>query len=638
MLEALREKSSGWIVIVVVGFLALLVGLSGIQGYQLSTMDNSVAKVGDFPIPPERFSQAWSRYTTQLQQSGQDQASFDTLEKKREFLDRLVDQELLRQGAADAGLVPSLPTLQRQIAAMPYFQTDGKFDKSLYQQILSQNQSSEAEFVQSLREEYQSNVLPSSLMETGLVTDREVDEFIKLRDQTRDFNVFSIDTNDLPAAVAPTDSDIKTYYDANTAKFMSQEQADFEYLRIQPSMLKPAEVTETLLKERYTQQASRFKTPEMRQAAHVLIEVEGGANAAPEAQKAASEKALAIAVRARGGEDFAAIARAESKDLGSAAGGGDLGMLEKGVTQPAFEAKLFSMQVNEISDPVLTDDGYHVIKLAAIEAERGKSFDEARAELESEVKIEELSRAYNQMTGKLVDISQRDPQTLQSAAKELGLTPAKTGLITRVGGADPVAQNQEFLNAAFADRIIKDAQNSALVKLGENDGVVFRMAVYKKSDPRPIAEVKAEISALLSSERQAKALKVKADALLAEVRGGKAFATVATANSKTVEAVPGAARNSVNRAPELTAGVFKSAFVAGSKPVYFTAVQGQDRVSIVELTAVKDADPKSIDTASRESIRTQLKSERSAAEYFGMQKAIRARTEVVVHEDRLADQ
>ena len=638
MLEALREKSSGWIVIVVVGFLALLVGLSGIQGYQLSTMDNSVAKVGDFPIPPERFSQAWSRYTTQLQQSGQDQASFDTLEKKREFLDRLVDQELLRQGAADAGLVPSLPTLQRQIAAMPYFQTDGKFDKSLYQQILSQNQSSEAEFVQSLREEYQSNVLPSSLMETGLVTDREVDEFIKLRDQTRDFNVFSIDTNDLPAAVAPTDSDIKTYYDANTAKFMSQEQADFEYLRIQPSMLKPAEVTETLLKERYTQQASRFKTPEMRQAAHVLIEVEGGANAAPEAQKAASEKALAIAVRARGGEDFAAIARAESKDLGSAAGGGDLGMLEKGVTQPAFEAKLFSMQVNEISDPVLTDDGYHVIKLAAIEAERGKSFDEARAELESEVKIEELSRAYNQMTGKLVDISQRDPQTLQSAAKELGLTPAKTGLITRVGGADPVAQNQEFLNAAFADRIIKDAQNSALVKLGENDGVVFRMAVYKKSDPRPIAEVKAEISALLSSERQAKALKVKADALLAEVRGGKAFATVATANSKTVEAVPGAARNSVNRAPELTAGVFKSAFVAGSKPVYFTVVQGQDRVSIVELTAVKDADPKSIDTASRESIRTQLKSERSAAEYFGMQKAIRARTEVVVHEDRLADQ
>jgi peptidyl-prolyl cis-trans isomerase D len=638
MLEALREKSSGWIAIVVLGFLALLIGLSGIQGYELSTMDNSVAKVGDFPIPPERFSQAWSRYTTQLQQAGQDQASFDTLEKKREFLDRLVDQELIRQGAADAGLVPSLPMLQKQIAAMPYFQTDGKFDKALYQQILSQNRTSEAEFVQSLREEYQSNVLPSALMETGLVTDREVDEFIKLRDQTRDFNVFSVDTNDLPVAVAPSETEIKTYYDANTAKFMSQEQADFEYLRVQPSMLKPTEITDALLKERYTQQATRFKTPELRQAAHVLIEVEGGANAAPEAQKAASEKALAIAVRARAGEDFAAIARAESKDLGSAAGGGDLGMLEKGVTQPAFEAKLFSMQVNEISDPVLTDDGYHVIKLAAIEAERGKSFEEARVELESEVKIEELSRAYNQMTGKLVDISQRDPQTLQSAAKELGLTTVKTGLITRVGGADPVAQNQEFLKAAFADRIIKDAQNSALVKLGENDGVVFRMSVYKKSEPKPIAEVKAEITALLSSERQAKALKAKADSILAEIRGGKAFAAVATANSKTVEAVPGAGRNSVNRAPELTADVFKSAFVVGSKPVYFTTVQGQDRVSIVELTAVKDADPKSIDTASRESIRSQLKSERSAAEYFGLQKAIRARTEVTVHEDRLADQ
>ena len=638
MLEALREKSSGWIAIVVLGFLALLIGLSGIQGYVVSSIDNSVAKVGEMPIEQERFAQAWSRYTTQLMQAGQDQASFETPEKKREFLDRLVDQELLRQGAADAGLVPSLPTLQKQIAAIPAFQSDGEFDQAMFQQVLSQNRLSESEFIQSLREEYQSNVLPSALMESGVVTDKEVDEYIKLRDQTRDFSVFSVDTNDLPAQVAASDADVKTYYEANKTKFMSQEQADFEYLRIQPSMLKPAEVTEALLKERYTQQASRFKTPEMRQASHVLIEVEGGANAAPAAQKTASEKALAIAMRARAGEDFAAIARSESKDLGSAAGGGDLGMLEKGVTQPAFEAKLYSMQVNEISDPVLTDDGYHVIKLSAIEAERGKSFEEARAELESEVKFEELSRAYNQMTGKLVDVSQRDPQTLQSAAKELGLSTVRTGLITRVGGPDPVAQNPEFIKVAFADRIIKDAQNSSLLKLAENDGVVFRMAEYKKAEPRPLADVKAEIASILSSERQAKALKAKADALLAEIRGGKTFAAVAAANSKTVEAVPGAGRNSVNRAPELTADVFKSAFALGSKPVYFTTVQGQDRVSIVELTAVKDADPKTIDAASRDSIRTQLKSERSAAEYFGMQKAIKARTTISVNEDRLADQ
>jgi len=143
---------------------------------------------------------------------------------------------------------------------------------------------------------------------------------------------------------------------------------------------------------------------------------------------------------------------------------------------------------------------------------------------------------------------------------------------------------------------------------------------------------------LLTTERQAKALKAKADALLAEIRTGKAFAAVATANSKTVEAVPGAGRNSVNRAPELTADVFKAALLAGSKPVYLTSVQGTDRVSIVELTAIKDADPKSIDAASRESVRAQLKSERSAAEYFGMQKAIKSRTTIVVHEDRLADQ
>jgi peptidyl-prolyl cis-trans isomerase D len=637
MLEALREKSKGRFAIVLLVFLALLIGLSGIQGYVISSANNAVASVGEENIDPTTFQRQWSTEAEQLRRQGIDETSISSLQRKREFLDRVIDRELLRQSGENAGLVPSLELLQKQIAGIAGFQVNEKFDQALYQQVLAQNRLTETEFLQSLRQDYQSNALPSSFFQSALVTDADIDDFVKLRDQTRDFNVFSIDTNDLPAPAAISAEEVKKYYEANKDKFLSEEQADFETLRVSPADLKPAEITEQLLKDRYEQQATRFKTPETRQASHILIEVEGGANASPEAQKVASEKAAALASRARAGEDFAALARAESKDLGSAAAGGDLGMLEKGVTQPAFESKLFSMQINEISDPVLTDDGYHVIKLVAVEAERGKSFEEARVELESEVRQEEVSRAYNQLTGKLIDSSQRDPQTLANAAKELGLEIKRTGLIGRAGGSDPMTQNPEFLKTAFADRVLRDGQNSGLVKLGENDGVVLRVAVHKKAEPKALDLVKADIELQLANEKRAAALKARASELLKEITGGKSFADVAAANRKTVENVPGAGRNSVNRAPELTADVFKAAPPTGGKANYLMSVQGQDRISLVELLAVKDGDVKSVDQASRDAIRQQLKSERSATEFFGLQKALKARTQIEVFEDRLAD-
>src|SRR5262249_51474788 len=134
------------------------------------------------------------------------------------------------------------------------------------------------------------------------------------------------------------------------------------------------------LKQQYDEHKERFTTKEQRLASHILVKVDKNADAA--AQKAALEKAQGIAHEAKSGsKDFAALAKADSDDTGSKAQGGDLGWLEKGVTDPAFDAALFALNKGDISDPVKSDEGYHIIQLRDVKPEKVRSFEDVKTEL-----------------------------------------------------------------------------------------------------------------------------------------------------------------------------------------------------------------------------------------------------------------
>ncbi len=643
MLQALRDKSTGGITIVVLGFLAFLLLLSGLQGYVVSSTDVSAAKVGGEEIAPGDFSTRYQEARAQFVQSGQDDASFDTAERRREVLEAMVSQKLLEQAANDSGLVFSLQAIREIIAKDTNFQKEGKFDNATFLSLLAANQMTEAQYVQRLTDALKKNVLRNSVGASALVTDRDIDQFLKIRDQTRSFRFVTIDVNDLTAPVAPTDAELKAAFEANKAKYMSTEYADFEYVRVQSALLPKPVVTDAVLQKRYDDQVSRFKTAERRKASHILIEVEGGANASADKQKAALAIATGILERARKGEDFAELARTNSKDLGSANQGGDLGFLEKGTSEPAFEAKLFSMKAGEISEPVLTTQGYHVIKLVEIEAERVKTFAEARADLESEFVTQEADAAFNKLTGAMVDASIADPRSLGAALKAAGVTPARTGMMSAsgkletpaaAGGLDFVGKT-ELLKAAFSTAVLERGVNSELITIAPGDAVILRLAQRKKSELKAFETVRLEVLHALTAERQALALKTKAADAIKAMTNGKTFDVVAADLKKSIEVAENAGRNAANRDPLLSAEVFKAARPAAGKLVRFSAVLSPDRVAIVELTGVTDADPKAADKASRDSVRQQLSYEAAAAELAGLTASLRLNSKVILHEDRL---
>ena len=176
------------------------------------------------------------------------------------------------------------------------------------------------------------------------------------------------------------------------------------------------------------------------------------ANADAAAQKAALEKAQAIAAEAKTGKDFAALAKADSADVGSKAQGGDLGWLEKGVTDPAFESALFGLNKGDISDPVKTEEGYHIIQLRDVRPEKVRSFEEVKTELAKQYVDSERDRVYSEVSGKLTDAIYQDPTALASAAKELGLEVQKAPLFARTGGTG-IAANPAVVKAAFSGAV-----------------------------------------------------------------------------------------------------------------------------------------------------------------------------------------
>jgi peptidyl-prolyl cis-trans isomerase C len=158
---------------------------------------------------------------------------------------------------------------------------------------------------------------------------------------------------------------------------------------LQKEVLGKISVSEADAKKFYDENQDKFKAPEQTRASHVLITVDQ--KATPEEKKKAKEKADAIRKRVAGGEDFAAVAKAESK-CPSAAKGGDLGYFGKGQMVPAFEEAAASLKPGQISDVVDTQFGYHIIKVTDRKQSETVKFNDVKGKIEDYLKNQEAQK------------------------------------------------------------------------------------------------------------------------------------------------------------------------------------------------------------------------------------------------------
>jgi len=632
MLQTLHEKFSGLIAKIVLGIIVIIFGgFFGIQQYFTQRNETYVAKVDGREISQQDFRERWELYRAQASRSpGFDAAAFDTPQRKREVLDQLVNEQLIRAANEKLGVVVPPAKVREEISSYPAFQVDGKFSADQYRLVLSSQRRTPAQIEELVRQDIAQRELAGQISASSLVTDADVNVYLRLHDQTRDFHYIKLDKPATSANVA--DADIEAYYKAHGAEFMTPEKVSLEYVELDAAkMAVDTKVDDATLKQQYEEQKSRYLTPEQRMASHILVKVDKNADAA--AQKVALEKAQNIAKDAKSGKDFATLAKNESDDAGSKAQGGDLGWLEKGVTDPAFESALFALKKGEISDPVKSEEGYHVIQLRDVHAEKVRPFDEVKDELAKKYLETQREHAYSDVSGKLIDAT-LDASDLAPAAKDLHLDVQKTALFTRAGGTG-IAANPAVVKAAFSNDVLVDSHVSGAIELGPNHIVVVHADQHEKPAPKPLEQVRDDIRKTLVAQDAAKAARERADTLYARLQKGETLdAVAADAKVKPIEE-KGIGRSAANLDRQLVQTVFNLERPQSGKPVVGRVGLADDAYALVVLDAVTDGDPSKLDAKTKEAARNMLRQGIGLEATRGFIDSLKKAAEITIAEDRL---
>ncbi len=647
MLQQIRDKSSGWVAFVILGLVIIAMAFFGIESYFQQKVETFSARIEGpakflgwggqkVDISQNQFSARFEQVRMQERQrqgDAFDSAAFESVDNKRLVLEGLVDEEILALVAERDGITVSEAEVAEQLKSMTQFQVNGVYDADQYRLHLATQRLTHAQFMANMRADMASRALPTEIIETAIAGKAELESFLALSQQTRDVQLIDLPVPSV-SGDAPTEAELKKWYDENTASYRTPEQVAIEYVEIDASTLPPPTAPdEATLRERYAEQRARFVTEPKRSAAHILVALPADADAA--AEEAARARAMVLATEARApGADFAAIAREKSEDLGSRADGGDLGLVEAGALDPAFEKALFAMtQAGQVSDPVRTAAGWHVIQLRELVAGSGRSFEEVRAELETQYLDTERERVFSERAGKLLELIYRTPTALEPAAKALDLPVQKTGLFTRNGG-DGIAAIDDVRRAAFSDNQRLERQVSDTLEIGPGHVVAIHVIEHQPEAVQPFEKVRDRVLADVSADRLSKASQAQAEALLARVQKGETLDALATEVGRTVATLPAIGRQA-QLPPALVQAVFATPAASEGAPAVGIARVGPDRHVLFQVTAVNAGDLSALDDATRDTLVEQLARARGMVEFEDYMKSLRSGYTITIAEDRL---
>ncbi|HQS44165.1 MAG: peptidylprolyl isomerase [Methylotenera sp. 17-45-7] len=521
MLDSIRSVAKGWVGKALLALITIPFALFGIDSYLSQAGNNvAVAKVDSSEISLQDYSNALQNLRNRLQSEGKvDQAELDRPEVKIMVLNQLINQQLLDKEIKDANYAISDAQLATYITGMPTFQKDGKFSQELYDQLLQENRISPKKFEASIRADLLSQQAQDGINKLGFISNARANETLKLLNQKRVVSVAEIKTKDFVDQVKIEPAKITAYYEQHKDKLRTPEQVKIEFLLLSASALVPTiTVSDDEVKKFFDENSAKFQGNEQRRASHILIGF--GANATAEQKQAAKSKAEALlAAVKKNPNSFEELATKNSQDPGSAAKGGDLGSFGRGAMVKPFEDAAFSMKVNQVSDLVESEFGYHIIKLTEITGQ-SSDFNSLKAQIKGELIFQKAQALFVEKAESFSNTVYEQSDSLLPAAKAFGGQVQTSDWSTREDMAK-FFKSDKFVNAVFSPESLKERRNTEAVEVSANNLVAARVVDYKPSAPKPFEEVKAGIEGLLKLEAAAKLAQAKGDAALKALKQGQ---------------------------------------------------------------------------------------------------------------------
>jgi len=585
MLQSIHDKLKGWLAYVVLGAIGLVFVFWGIN-WTLSA-PTYAAKVNGSEISSNQVRQTYQQQLAQMER--QSSAPLDDAmrnELKRRVLAEYVNTEALVTRADDLGYRVSDRELLAEMSQVPAFQVDGKFDQAHALAVLNAQGRSVAEIEGLFRRDAKLRQLDTALNASSFATPTELKEFRALTRQQRELAWLTLPAAKYAAGATPDDAAIKAYYDAHKAEYMTPETVNLRYVELSLSQLESkVSVDDAQLKAFYEEQKTktpdRFSQAEQRRVRHILLPVSD-----PKEDAAVKAKAEGILKRAQGGEDFSKLAKEFSQDPGSAAQGGDLGWSEKKVFVGPFADAAFGMKVDEIRGPVKTQFGYHILKLDGIQPPAVKTFEQAKAELETEYKRNEAERLFNNAQDQLADAALQNATDIDVVAKKAGLTVQDIANFSRIDGGGTLGKVPAVIDAAFSQDVL-DGRLSPIVEVEKGRGVVLRATDHKVPQQKPLEAVRNDVVGAWKKQRGVELAAAAATDAAKRLNAGESWDAVAKNLGVTAPAPKFIARSEQDVPMEIRVSAFKAPRPA-QKAIYENLSLANGDAAVMALSAVRE--------------------------------------------------
>jgi len=635
MLQNIRDNTQGLVAKIFVWFLIgifALWGLDSIVGnffVTAPTLTVNGITINEADIEALTQSKAQEFYGNLTEDS--DLSNLDESQFRQSAVAELIQREILGQSANNAGMGISSAAIDKRIAMTPDFQVDGVFNAERATLLLKNVGFTPTSYRATLAKESMMNQMLSAYSASGFATSKELAQLASLTHQKRSarYAVLGLIGQ---AGIVISDNEISSYYNENQDDFVTEEQVIIEYLELDKQQILDAiSVSEEQIQAAYAEEITTFQSQTERRASHILFEA-----STEEEFSAALIESAKVKARLVAGEDFAKLAAEFSDDSGSSQNGGDVGYTSGDNFVAEFETTLQSLALQQVSEPIRTEFGVHLIKLTEQAETALPTYDDRSAVIANNLKASQADSIFIAKADELSNLVFESPD-LTAPATSMGLELLRSELFGRSGGTG-ISAEAGVINAAFSAEVLEDRLNSELIQVNASRSVVIRVVDHQLPLVQELAAVRSEIEVMLQLKKMKEQVRASGESLVNSLKAGDNIDGLLQAQNTTWSQLDAVERSSPNLNPEISNYVFSM-----PRPLTGTTdISGLQLADgsylVIELQSVVAGSAADFNTGEAQNMRNFLSQQASANDFSGFMESLESNASIQGRDDPLLEE
>ena len=634
MLLTIRDQVKGWLAVVIFAIMIIPFAFWGINYYFDQAGGVIAIEVNGEEITLADYQRAYQDMRQQWQSiSGAPvEEAAEPLIKQR-ATDDLIQTELLRQAGNKAGLYVGEQEVWQIIRQIPVFNDDSGFNMELFEVAASRSGLTPAGFLAGIKQDMAIEQMRNSMFATGFVTQPEISAYSSIVHQTRDFSYAVLSSDELKETIEVTDEQIQSYYE-NKDRYMEPEKVRIAYLVL--SLAKIAEevyLEEGELETYFSENQHNYEIAETREVKQILVKLpEEPSEAVIDEMKAKADELYALV---KEGKELQDVAVNHAGVHEGSVEFSEFGFLTKDVLEPEVDEVVFSMAPGEISEPLQSRYGFHIMAVDEIQGGSEATLAGKREEVEQDLREEKAAKQLYELTDRLAELTYESPDTLEVAADELGLQAQTSDFISREDPGVGIVAEPGVISAAFSDEVLLEENNSELLELENDRYLVLRVLEHRSPMKKPLEDVRDEIVTRIKYEQARDRTRERGETILEQLEEGKTKEELVLEFPLDWKTATGITQNDEN----INRAVLRTAFGAGipeaGGPLHEGASLGTGDYTVVIVYSVNKVEPDTIEKEELDALRGQILQARITSTWTEYNNNLRANADITVYEQML---